>query len=112
MKEQEQNLLDAAREIVYDFNHYGEVLQTGDNGEYGTESSIGMLSTAIHQYKNSIPAKSQHGRESDEVKPLAQYLSEHINDELDYDVTWRELLEQILDAYENAEQVKIRIEKV
>jgi hypothetical protein len=34
-------LLVAARQIVADFNTYGEVLQMGDNGEYGVESAIG-----------------------------------------------------------------------
>lgn len=41
-------LLNAAREILSDFNRYGKVLQVGDNGEYGTESAIGRLSKAIH----------------------------------------------------------------
>lgn len=48
----EQELLVAAWNIVIDFKRYGEVLQRGDNGEYGTESSIGLLSAAIHQYND------------------------------------------------------------
>lgn len=40
-------LLDAANEILSDFNQYGEVLQQGDNGEYGLESPIGRLASAI-----------------------------------------------------------------
>ncbi len=41
------DLLDAAEEILRDFNMYGEVLQQGDNGEYGTESAVGQLAEAI-----------------------------------------------------------------
>jgi len=57
------------------------------------------------------------------VKPLAQYLDEYIKHEVDignlnvivselfaYD-SWRELLEQALDAYESTECVKIKIER-
>lgn len=40
-------LLDAAREIVQDFNQYGAVLRVGDNGDYGTESPIGTLAAAV-----------------------------------------------------------------
>ncbi|KKN21071.1 hypothetical protein LCGC14_0928970 [marine sediment metagenome] len=112
MTEQEQNLLNAAQEIVYDFNHYGEVLQVGDNGEYGTESSIGMLSAAIHQYED--------GRK---IKPLAQYLDEYIQHEIETENilslddiegsssygSWCELLEQALEAYELTENVLIHI---
>ena len=50
MTNREIQLLEAAREIVSDFNYYGEVLQPGDNGEYGTESAIGRLSAAIQPY--------------------------------------------------------------
>ena len=113
MTKQEQNLLDAAREIVYDFNYYGEVLQTGDNGEYGTESSIGMLSAAIHQYKDGTPAEPQHGREPDKMKPLAQYLDEYIQHSIlivgNYSL--QPLLKQALDAYESTENVKIKIKR-
>lgn len=52
----------------------------------------------------------------DKVKPLAQYLGDYIKEEIDsgcyYDGSWRELLEQALDAYESTEQVKIRIERI
>jgi len=47
MTKHEQKLMDAAREILSDFNQYGEVLQTGDNGEYGMDSAIGRLNSAI-----------------------------------------------------------------
>jgi len=58
------------------------------------------------------------------VKPLAQYLDEYIEHEAELNNicaatallyaynSWRELLEQALDAYESTENVKIRIEKV
>jgi len=42
-------LIEAAREIVSDFKYYGEVLQVGDNGEYGTESAIGRLTFAVEK---------------------------------------------------------------
>lgn len=68
------------------------------------------------------PANPQHGREPDKVKPLAQYLDEYIEHEVEignidpiymyaHD-SWRELLEQALDAHESTEQVKIRIEQI
>lgn len=48
-------------------------------------------------------------------KPLVQYLGEYIDHELcnntEHD-SWRELLEQALNAYQSTEQVKIRIERV
>ena len=53
-------------------------------------------------------------------KPLAQYLDEYIEAEwwkgnvdshLYAHNSWRELLEQALDAYQNAENVRIKIEK-
>ena len=74
------------------------------------------------QSKNEVPAEDRYGREPDKVKPLAQYLDEYIEHEVEinnispevdelfaYD-SWRELLQQALDAYESTEQVKIRIE--
>lgn len=51
MDKREQNLRDAAREILSDFNRYGEVLQLGDNGEYGMESAIGRLNSALIPYE-------------------------------------------------------------
>lgn len=58
----------------------------------------------------------QHGRESDKVKPLAQYLAEYLDykgDILPADIDdSKDLFKQALDAYENTEQVKIRIERV
>lgn len=48
-KEQRDELLEAAQEILRDFNQYGEVLQQGDNGEYGLESGIGRLASAIEK---------------------------------------------------------------
>jgi len=64
------------------------------------------------------------GKPKPEPKSLAQYLDEYIDTEIENgnispDVaelyawnSWRELLEQALDAYESTEQVKIRIERV
>ena len=40
-------LLEAAEEIIRDFNTCGKVLQLGDNGEYGCESAIGRLVLAV-----------------------------------------------------------------
>ena len=58
----------------------------------------------------------------DYIRPLAKYLADYLDDDyfiydqvdyerLDMDDIY-ELLEQALDAYENTEQVKIRIERV
>ena len=54
------------------------------------------------------------------LKPLAQFLSKYVEHETELElmetlsglVSWRELLEQALDAYESIEQVKVRIERV
>ena len=51
--QQQEDLLWAAKEIMSDFNRYGEVLQVGDNGEYGRKSAIGRLNTAIQQIDNN-----------------------------------------------------------
>ena len=61
MTEREQDLIDAAREILSDFNTYGEVLQQGDNGEYGMESAIGRLNSAVVAYDK--PEKKQYACE-------------------------------------------------
>ena len=74
--------------------------------------------------QTSIPAEDRYGRGPDKVKPLAQYLDEYIEHEVElgnispevdelfaYD-SWHELLQRALDAYESTEQVKIRIEPV
>ena len=50
MTKREQKLLDATREILSDFQTYGEVLQPGNNGEYSIESAIGRLQTAVDAY--------------------------------------------------------------
>ena len=42
-----QNVIRTAQEIVNDFDRYGEVLQLGDNGEYGEESAIIQLKLAL-----------------------------------------------------------------
>jgi len=49
LSEPVQDLVRAAREIVSDFDRYGEVLQHGDNGEYGEESSIIQLKLALEK---------------------------------------------------------------
>jgi len=77
MTEREQNLIDAARVILSDFNTYGEVLQVGDNGEYGMESAIGRLNSAVIVY--------------DEKKKL--YACESCSG-VKTDVRWREETEQ------------------
>jgi hypothetical protein len=72
---------------------------------------------------DSTPPEPQHGREPDKVKPLAQYLMEYIEHQAEiFNIesgmrlyawdSWRELLEQALDAYQSTEQVKIRIKRV
>lgn len=51
--QQQKDLVDAAREIVSDFDNYGEVLQTGFQGDYGKDTAIGRLSAAIQQIDNN-----------------------------------------------------------
>ncbi|MCK5608849.1 hypothetical protein KAR91_43655 [Candidatus Pacearchaeota archaeon] len=77
----------------------------------------------VHRYDTNTPtpAEDRYGRQLGAVKPLAQYLDEYLDHEAElgnlsyivYDKdSWRELLEQALDAYELTENVKIRIERV
>jgi len=66
---------------------------------------------------------AQYGREPNKVKPLAQYLGEYIEHEVELgnvDVgvaelyawdSWQQLLQQALDAYQSTENVTIKIEK-
>ena len=42
-------MLEAALDIVRDFQQFGEVLQSDENDEYGTQSSIGKLQAAIRK---------------------------------------------------------------
>lgn len=49
LKTQRDDLLDAAREIVSDFDNYGEVLQTGFDGGYGKDTAIHKLSAIVKQ---------------------------------------------------------------
>ena len=74
--------------------------------------------------EQNTPPDPQHGRDAKpEPKPLAQYLDEYIEHEIEignirpavsdlhaYN-SWRELLEQALDAYESTENVTIKIER-
>lgn len=45
-----KEIISAAREIVTDFNEFGEVLQQDDEGWYSENSAIGRLSKAIQDY--------------------------------------------------------------
>ncbi len=60
----------------------------------------------------NTPSESQHGREP---KPLAEYLADYLETDVDngcyHGGSWRELLEQALDAYESTENVTIKIER-
>ena len=68
------------------------------------------------------PPNSQHDHEPDKVKPLAQYLLEYVDCEVERSArdplyvhpynSPLELLEQALDAYESTENVTIKIERV
>jgi len=63
---------------------------------------------------DGTPAESRYGRQLGAVKPLAQYLMEYIEHETGMDChygTWRDLLQQALDAYELTENVTIKIER-
>lgn len=90
-----------------------------------TIKAKGLLYAYYGKWINkSTPADLQHGREPDKVKPLVQYLDEYIECEIEignirpavsdlfaYN-SWRELLEQALDAYQSTENVTIKIERV
>ena len=47
LKEDRAALLEAATQILDDFDNYGEVLQTDPAGEYGRKSTIEKLRQAI-----------------------------------------------------------------
>jgi len=47
-------LLAAAMEIVNDFDTYGEVIQTGKGGEYGSDSAIEILREAVKNYRAGL----------------------------------------------------------
>ena len=113
---------------------------TGDNyvtvAEIIDSQHVEPLTKIIEaQAQENTPPDPQHGREPEHgtlvcelpaPKPLAQYLGEYIEYEIednniDSDAgsdalflwqTWQQLLEQALDAYESIENVKIRIERV
>lgn len=101
-----------------------DIQDTDQNySEYDTDENGDFM--IIHFPPDAPPPKPQHGREPEKVKPLAQYLDEYIEHEADelgnisvavgelyaYN-SWRELLEQALDAYESTENVTIKIERV
>lgn len=117
MTKREQNLLNAAREILSDFNLYGEVLQVGDNGEYETECAIGRIHAAIQPYNEpstSTPPESRYGHDL-EPEPLAQYLAEYVQQELDDCIDygeWPGAMVRALKAYQSTENVTIKIERV
>ena len=43
-----QDVIRAAQEVVNDFENFGEVLQTGDGGEYDETSPIGRLTEVLN----------------------------------------------------------------
>ena len=47
LSEPVQHLYFAALEIMGDFKSYGSVLQVDESGEYGPETAIGLLQTAL-----------------------------------------------------------------
>ena len=49
-----QDLLDAAREVIGDFQQWGAVLQTDTRGEYGEGSAIGKLMAAVEKIEEDI----------------------------------------------------------
>lgn len=110
-------------------NNEEEAREKYDNGEieeWEVEAEQPFIKVIEEMITNASP-EPQHSREPNKVKLLAQYLNDYIEHEIntchiDADVTaghslynwdsWRELLEQALDAYQSTEQVKIRIERV
>lgn len=46
-------LLEAAQEVVSDFDNYGEVLQTGFDGGYGKDTAIYKLGIAVNRIENN-----------------------------------------------------------
>ena len=90
-------------------------VQTRLQSYLNNENAIRFVSGALNKIHDT-PSDSQHGREPDKVKPLAQYLAEYLNHEGDIlpaDIgNSKDLLEQALDAYQSTERVKIRIEPV
>ena len=138
--EQKRNIADKVQQILRDTGHpelptVGEInftlyVEGRVNWSWANirnNAAVPIPSVNPHneaQVQNCTPANPQHSREPDKVKSLAQYLDEYIEHEaelgnLHHKVaemyahgSWRELLEQALDAYESTEQVRIRIERV
>jgi hypothetical protein len=125
------NLLDACKLALDKFRLIYIKIEAGEYGNdlqelYDDESvwPLKALRETISEAEQAIPAEDRYGREPDKIKPLAQYLDEYIEHEAELGnveptvaymyayKSWRELLEQALDAYESTERVKIRIEKV
>ena len=77
--------------------------------------NIRDIMEVLYPLKN-IPAEDRDGREPDKVKPLAQYLDEYVEHEIEIGGmayhTWEGLFEQALDAYKSTQGVQIRIERV
>lgn len=53
LKELADQMFWAGSEITEDFDNFGEVLQQDDSFEYGADSSIGKLKTALTSYRES-----------------------------------------------------------
>lgn len=47
------NLIDAALEILNDFDTYGGVLQVDENGEYGEDSAIDRLNIVVREIERA-----------------------------------------------------------
>ena len=74
----------------------------------------------VHDKNCPCIMKCECSREPDKVKPLAQYLSEYVKQEVNLPyakpkiwsiLAWRKQFEQALDAYQSTENVTIKIER-
>lgn len=66
MPEKYKDVLDAAHEILGDFDNWGPVLQTDDNSEYGPESPIERLRAAVNRVEMT---DEQYAKYLDSVDP-------------------------------------------
>ena len=91
----------------------------GDKKVWNEGQGSGYIAGSVNT-RGWQPCPDCQNQKPSKVKPLAQYLAEYIEHECGMvdvfttsgAISWRELLEQALDAYQSTENVTIKIERV